>query len=336
MSNESQQTKSNCLSAVGTILSQIENLVKSKLSSLNDNVCDQSSSVGDVPDSSSSIKDDVCISSCDELLWDNYNYYRLFYDDTDANDGASTSSDGVTNSEEEHEALDGPNCREECAIDGQTCREECVKDEPACHEECMNDSPRPELMSSISASSMDMMMKVLTAMKLLAPSSIYDRKKAMKKRKRRMKRTICPELFSIWEYAATIFSPRDANSKQSVTPTYPTVDWKSVNRRFLTNLPMPSPLPIHGCSPNPDDYRDVFCTSDFGGMQNIGAKFDREFPFGNALGFMTNNGAVGIPNDVIHGHVYQVGQGWVLHSSFPEVIQKKKTKMMRRKMKKEG
>ena len=71
MSNESQQTKSNCLSAVGTILSQIENLVKSKLSSLNDNVCDQSSSVGDVPDSSSSIKDDVCISSCDELLWDN-------------------------------------------------------------------------------------------------------------------------------------------------------------------------------------------------------------------------------------------------------------------------
>ena len=118
MSNESQQTKSNCLSAVGTILSQIENLVKSKLSSLNDNVCDQSSSVGDVPDSSSSIKDDVCISSCDELLWDNYNYYRLFYDDTDANDGASTSSDGVTNSEEEHEALDGPNCREERVIDG--------------------------------------------------------------------------------------------------------------------------------------------------------------------------------------------------------------------------
>ena len=80
MSDESHQTKSNCLSAVGTILSQMENLVKSKLSSINDDVCDQISSVGDVSDydSSSRINDDVCISSCDELLWwDNYNYYSM-------------------------------------------------------------------------------------------------------------------------------------------------------------------------------------------------------------------------------------------------------------------
>ena len=330
MSDESQQTKSNCLSAVGTILSQIENLVKSKLSSINDDVCDQSSSVGDDPDSSSSVNDDVCISSCDKLLWwDNYNYYDSYY-----HLYYNSDEDGhIASSDDEEEV---PTCREECVTDDPTCCEERVIDDPTGREECVIDSSKLELMPSISASSMDMMMKVLTAMTSLAPSSIYDRKKAMRKRKRRMKKTICPELFSIWKFAATIFSPRDANSEQSITPTYPTVDWKSVNRRFLTNLPTPSPLPIHGCSPNPDDYKDVFCKSDFGGMQNIGAKFDREFPFGNVLGFMTSNGAVGIPNDVIHGHVYQVGQGWVLHSSFPEVIQKKKTKMMRRKMKKEG
>ena len=125
MSDESHQTKSNCLSAVGTILSQIENLVKSKLSSINDDVCDQISSVGDVSDYDSSSRINVCISSCDELLWwDNYNYYKLFYDDTDADDGASTSSDGNSSSEEEHEALDGPNYREQCAIRQEEGNEE--------------------------------------------------------------------------------------------------------------------------------------------------------------------------------------------------------------------
>ena len=191
MSDESQQTKSNCLSAVGTILSQIENLVKSKLSSINDDVCDQSSSVGDDPDSSSSVNDDVCISSCDKLLWwDNYNYYDSYY-----HLYYNSDEDGHISSSDDEEEV--PTWREECVTDDPTCREERVIDDPTGREECVIDSSRLELMPSISASSMDMMMKVLTAMTSLAPSSIYDRKKAMRKRKRRMKKTICPELFSI-------------------------------------------------------------------------------------------------------------------------------------------
>ena len=148
--------------------------------------------------------------------------------------------------------------------------------------------------------------RVLAAISSIAPSSIYDKKRAMRKRRKRMKTMICPELFPIWSNAASILSPV-TNSMQSSTSSFPNVDWKSVNKRFLSNIPSPTSLPIHGCFSSAEDYEDVFQKNDYGGIQNLGSKFTRDFPFGSELGFLTDAGPVSVPNDVFHGYTYQPG-----------------------------
>ena len=148
--------------------------------------------------------------------------------------------------------------------------------------------------------------RVMAAISSIAPSSIYDKKRAMRKRRKRMKTMICPELFPIWSNAASILSPV-TNSMQSSTSSFPNVDWKSVNKRFLSNIPSPTSLPIHGCFSSAEDYEDVFQKNDYGGIQNLGSKFTRDFPFGSELGFLTDAGPVSVPNDVFHGYTYQPG-----------------------------
>ena len=90
MSDETQQIKSQCLSAVGVILSQIENLVSSELLSRFSSIMDDSTSSVNVSnfdvrlDSSSSLNDGVCDRSSCRLSWDNNNYnsyYNLFFKD---------------------------------------------------------------------------------------------------------------------------------------------------------------------------------------------------------------------------------------------------------------
>ena len=70
-------------------------------------------------------------------------------------------------------------------------------------------------------------------------------------------------------------------------------------------------------------------------MRNIGSKFTREFPFGKALGFLTDAGPVDVPDEVFHGYVFQPGQGWLLHATFSGIQEKDKPKMKRRKKNKE-
>ena len=253
--------------------------------------------------------------------------YSIYYnEDDDTNFKASTSNDSITSSEDEEEVLDAQTCLEECVTDAQTCSEESV-----------NDSSMSDSVSSTTAAPSEVMMtKVLAAISNLAPFSIYDRKKAMRKRRKRRRKMICRELFSIWSHAATIVTPAN-NAVQSVTNSYPTVDWKSVNKRFLTNIPSPVPLPVLGCSQDPADYEDVYQKNDYGGMQNLGSKFTREFPFGSALGYLTDAGAVRVPDDVFHGYVFEVGQGWILHADFPrklELQNRRKKEVVRRKRRK--
>ena len=237
--------------------------------------------------------------------------YSIYYnEDDDTNFKASTSNDSITSSEDEEEVLDAQTCLEECVTDAQTCSEESV-----------NDSSMSDSVSSTTAAPSEVMMtKVLAAISNLAPFSIYDRKKAMRKRRKRRRKMICRELFSIWSHAATIVTPAN-NSVQSVTNSYPTVDWRSVNKRFLTNIPSPVPLPVLGCSQDPADYEDVYQQSDYGGLHNMGSNFTRDFPFGSELGFPTDAGPVNVPKDVFHGYTYQPGQGWLLHAEFPRRVE---------------
>ena len=144
---------------------------------------------------------------------------------------------------------------------------------------------------------------------------------------------IHPYLRQVWRNAATILSPDD-HSIQSNTISYPTVDWKNVNKRFLSNIPSPVSISIHGCSNNPADYEDVYVRSDFGGMTNIGSKFIKEFPFGSALGYLTDAGPVNVPDEIFHGYKFYPEQGWILHAEFEERFQKPKMTPKKKKIKK--
>ena len=170
--------------------------------------------------------------------------------------------------------------------------------------------------------------RMMSFIRSSAQSHIYDASRMKAKRRRKMRRRVHPELRSIWVNATSIFSPIPVNAKQS-TNLYPRVNWKFVNKRFLSNIPLPSSLPLHGCSPNPDDYEDEFRQSDYGGMQNLGSKFDREFPFGTSLGFLTDAGPINLPDEIFHGYSYQPGQGWVLHATYPEKAKKRKKRGQR-------
>ena len=332
MSDENQLLKSQCLSAVGVILSQIENLVSSKLSIKNDDGFDPRTSDIDVPDCSSTVNGgvyDSCSTVSDDdandkqMLWDyNYAYYNIYYDD-------------------EEQLLSSTRIEEELPkstrIEEELPKSAVMKDEESMITTNMMDKESMITPRSASGAEIDLTIStVLAAISSIAPSSIYDKKRAMRKRRKRMKTMICPELLPIWSHAATIVTPAN-NAVQSVTNSYPTVDWKSVNKRFLTNIPSPVPLPVLGCSQDPADYEDVYQKNDYGGMQNLGSKFTREFPFGSALGYLTDAGAVRVPDDVFHGYVFEVGQGWILHADFPrkpELQNRRKKEVVRRKRRK--
>lgn len=127
---------------------------------------------------------------------------------------------------------------------------------------------------------------------------------------------------SICKNAPTILPPVSItrqNIRSIATPPYPTVDFKSVNKRFLSNVPSPTYLPIHGCFEDADAY-------------DTKHKRDK-FPFGFALGFLTNAGPITVSDHVFHGYKYKAGEGWILNAQFPEKEEKRnqRTKMRRKR-----
>ena len=65
----------------------------------------------------------------------------------------------------------------------------------------------------------------------------------------------------------------------------------------------------------------------------MGSKFTTKFPFGLALGFLTDAGPITVPDYVFHGYKYEASQGWILHAQFHEMEEKRnqRTKMRRKK-----
>ena len=159
---------------------------------------------------------------------------------------------------------------------------------------------------------------ILSTISRVAPNLSYNARKAKAMRMTRMMKRMCPELRTMWSNATTIFSSPMQKSLSSTDPgdSFPTVDWTSVNKRFLSNVPAPVSLPIHGCFQNPEDYENQYERSDYGTYENKGSKFTNEFPFGSILGFHTDAGPIQVPDQVIHGHVYDERQGWILHASY--------------------
>ena len=174
--------------------------------------------------------------------------------------------------------------------------------------------------------------KMISIMSSLAPSNIYDAKRAQRKRRKQIRKKVDPELRTLWTHAASIISPFTP-TEMSTSLSYPTIDWSTVNKRFINNIPSPSLQPIFGCSEDSNFYEDVFERSDHGYHRNLGSKFTKPNPFGAVLGYLTDAGVVGVPDKVFHGHVFDPHGGWILHAKFSGKEETKRTKIKETKKK---
>ena len=148
-----------------------------------------------------------------------------------------------------------------------------------------------------------------------------------------MQKLVDSELFHIWNNVSDIVQPSAPSTKHTTNLQYPTVNWSTINKRFLQNIPVPTLQPILGCSSDPSFYQDVHERSDYGYHRNLGSKFTKPNPFGSISGYLTNLGVIPVPEEVFHGHVYEDGVGFVLYAEFQEKKVKEKKEQTQRKKK---
>ena len=159
---------------------------------------------------------------------------------------------------------------------------------------------------------------LLSCVSFCAPNLIFNPKKSArlkkKKWKKRTKKELHPHLLRMWQHSSELFSPPDAPPATIPAPAspYPVVDWSQVNKRFLGNLPEPTPFPLSGCSPDEKFYRD--CDKQ-GSYTNT--RWMLGDAFGSRRGYLTEDGVIApsAHGQTLHGYVWSDEfRGWVLQT----------------------
>ena len=170
------------------------------------------------------------------------------------------------------------------------------------------------------------MSNLLSCISFCAPNLIFNPKKSMrlkkKKWRKRTKKELHPHLLRMWQHSSELFSPPDAPPATVPAPPspYPVVDWSQVNKRFLGNLPEPTPFPLSGCSPDEKFYRD--CDKQ-GSYTNTRWKLGDAF--GSRRGYLTEDGVIAPSGSgqMIHGYVWSDQfRCWVLQTKKKDVKKK--------------
>ena len=134
-----------------------------------------------------------------------------------------------------------------------------------------------------------------------------------------MRKMLPPDLFTLWMnfdlLTSDLKDPQDDVKCSPPVIRYPTIDITKCNIRSIANVPTPQKHPIHGCSDDPNFYNKIVRgEGDESHKQFI--KFNRHGPFGVAYGYRTNLGIVPVPDEPVHGYVWQ-DDGWVLCAVHP-------------------
>ena len=125
--------------------------------------------------------------------------------------------------------------------------------------------------------------------------------------------TFCPETLAskidqIQKKYTNSYKPKTVNGITYSANVYtPSIDFAKIRPHLYRNLPKPENFAIHGCSQKPDFY--LLCTESTPFRQNKVPKFETEFPFGSAPGFLSNLGITGVPTVPIGGYIYDGGAG---------------------------
>ena len=165
----------------------------------------------------------------------------------------------------------------------------------------------------------------------LAPKAVYNKllgEKLGKERDAKRVANIVPNVFrSLWE---------SVNSEEvlvTVPDPYPTLDWSKVNKRFIQNIPPPTLLPVHSCSPDPEFYEWSERKGNGGTIEKVPSNFERRsyylkkgwanaaggHVFGGLYGYETSEGIISVSNTqtVHHGYIWNNGS-WILHAQLPK------------------
>ena len=142
----------------------------------------------------------------------------------------------------------------------------------------------------------------------LAPANCYSAKRSKQRRRKKMMRRVHPELRRMWIHAAALVSPP---AKQTPPSPMPTVDWSKVNKRFLSNIPSPTPIPVQSCSQDAEFYQPQF--TPYG--TKLSSAYSKTNPFGTIDGYRTTCGVISVPDgQSFHGYTWQDGL-WLLEAS---------------------
>ena len=121
-------------------------------------------------------------------------------------------------------------------------------------------------------------------------------------------KTLASKIDEIGKKYANCYRPKTVNGITFSANVYtPSVDFARIRPHLYRNLPKPETFPIYGCSQKPDFY--LLCTESTPFGQSKVPKFETEFPFGSAPGFLSNLGITGVPTVPIGGYIYDAGAG---------------------------
>ena len=174
----------------------------------------------------------------------------------------------------------------------------------------------------------------------ISPGNIFSLKKSRRKKKRRAAKMIHPDLLSLWNNVGDLFGPKVCVSRNQSSMT-PVVDWEKVNKRFISNIPEPSPQALYGCSEDPEFYETKHvrrCQPS--GHVTWEIKWSKhkssKTPFGSKPGYLTDAGVINADSnlEVVHGYVWSPScHQYILHAKFPGELERSKVSSKRRRKK---
>ena len=164
---------------------------------------------------------------------------------------------------------------------------------------------------------------IISLVRRIAPDLRYSkvksdarRKRQMRKERRKVTKSIHPDLRCLWRHMDQLLAP-PAPRVEEVSP-YPRVDWTKVNTRNLANLPKPQRYAVHGCEPDPNFYEKK--SVNYGSGTNY-LRSDYEgampYPYGSLPGFRTQAGIIApySHGEVVSGYTWSPDdEAWVLHA----------------------
>ena len=113
----------------------------------------------------------------------------------------------------------------------------------------------------------------------IAPNDVFSLRKSRRRKKRKMIKSVHPELRCLFQHSLDLFTPAPGSPVPNSQPPVPIVDWSKVNQRGLGNLPTPQMFPKLGCSNDPNIYSERFHDRGAHGNIPIGSLHEKDrFP----------------------------------------------------------